>query len=209
MSDEKETSTRNTGTKTSRASILAAVRRAKPAPLPLPDPREPSRGKTSLSSESPDELVERFMDAVEAAAGSASMVDAAGVRARVSEVYPEASLAASVDGRWDFEDVRKVDASNVDVLVCAGMLGVAENGAVWVPESGMGLRAAPFLAQHLVLVVSRTEIVEDMHAAYDRIRIDEDGFGAFIAGPSKTADIEQSLVIGAHGPRSLLVLLVP
>ncbi|MEX0601167.1 MAG: LUD domain-containing protein [Rhodothermales bacterium] len=209
MSDEKETSTRNTGTKTSRASILAAVRRAKPAPLPLPDPREPSRGEAPLRGDYSSELVEAFKDAVEASAGSASMVAGSDLQARVTEAYPEAGLAASVDGKWGFEDIRNVDAANVDVLVCAGTLGVAENGAVWVPESGMGLRAAPFLAQHLVLVVSRTEIVEDMHAAYDRIRIDEDGFGAFIAGPSKTADIEQSLVIGAHGPRSLLVLLVP
>jgi L-lactate dehydrogenase complex protein LldG len=35
-----------------------------------------------------------------------------------------------------------------------------------------------------------------------------DGFATFIAGPSKTADIEQSLVLGAHGPRSLTVFLL-
>jgi L-lactate dehydrogenase complex protein LldG len=34
------------------------------------------------------------------------------------------------------------------------------------------------------------------------------GFATFIAGPSKTADIEQSLVLGAHGPRSLIVFLI-
>lgn len=51
-----------------------------------------------------------------------------------------------------------------------------------------------------------------MHAAYDRIAALEAaaayGFSTFIAGPSKTADIEQSLVLGAHGPISLTVFLL-
>jgi L-lactate dehydrogenase complex protein LldG len=65
-------------------------------------------------------------------------------------------------------------------------------------------------------VVPAGEIVDHMHAAYDRLGVAGLGgsafaqpmFGAFISGPSKTADIEQSLVIGAHGPRSLTVFLL-
>ena len=92
--------------------------------------------------------------------------------------------------------------------MCKGELGVAENAAVWLSESQVVHRAAPFLAQHLALVLSRENIVWNMHQAYERIRIDSEGFGLFVAGPSKTADIEQSLVIGAHGPRSLTVFLL-
>jgi len=47
-----------------------------------------------------------------------------------------------------------------------------------------------------------------MHHAYDRIGDADYGFGLFLAGPSKTADIEQSLVLGAHGSRSMTVFLV-
>jgi L-lactate dehydrogenase complex protein LldG len=47
-----------------------------------------------------------------------------------------------------------------------------------------------------------------MHQAYERIGNQEYGFGTFIAGPSKTADIEQSLVLGAHGARGLTVFLM-
>jgi L-lactate dehydrogenase complex protein LldG len=43
--------------------------------------------------------------------------------------------------------------------------------------------------------------------AYTRIDLNTTGFGVFIAGPSKTADIEQSLVIGAHGPVKSTVII--
>lgn len=87
-------------------------------------------------------------------------------------------------------------------------LGVAENGAVWVYESQMQNRLLPFICQHLIIVIDKKDIVASMHDAYDKIDTAREGFGVFIAGPSKTADIEQSLVIGAHGARSATVYVV-
>ena len=100
------------------------------------------------------------------------------------------------------------DLADLDVMVCRGTLGVAENGAVWLTESAMGHRAAPFMAEHMVVVLARDAIVADLHDAYRAIDVDTSGFALFVAGPSKTADIEQSLVMGAHGPRSLTLLLI-
>jgi L-lactate dehydrogenase complex protein LldG len=100
------------------------------------------------------------------------------------------------------------DLANVDVAVVAGEFAVAENGAVWIPGINLGRQALAFLAQHVVAVVPRGAIVHNMHEAYERLHFDAAGYGVFVSGPSKTADIEQSLVIGAHGPRSLTVLLV-
>nr|WP_256534367.1 LUD domain-containing protein [Lewinella sp. JB7] len=97
--------------------------------------------------------------------------------------------------------------AGVDVTVLRARLGVAENGAMWVSETEAVHRVLPFITQHLVLVVRTSDLVGTMHEAYRRIDVAETGFGVFIAGPSKTADIEQSLVIGAHGPRSLTVCL--
>jgi L-lactate dehydrogenase complex protein LldG len=87
-------------------------------------------------------------------------------------------------------------------------LGVAENGSVWIYEHQMKNRLLPFICQHLVIVLEKKNIVPTMHHAYQKIDVSKEGFGLFLAGPSKTADIEQSLVIGAHGARSLLLYIV-
>jgi len=87
-------------------------------------------------------------------------------------------------------------------------IGVAENGAVWIKESQMINRLLPFICQHLIVVLEKDKIVSTMHHAYQQINSFEEGFGVFIAGPSKTADIEQSLVIGAHGARSMTVCIL-
>ncbi|GIX05152.1 MAG: hypothetical protein KatS3mg114_1021 [Planctomycetaceae bacterium] len=92
--------------------------------------------------------------------------------------------------------------------IFAGEWAVAENAAVWVRELPAPYRAAYFLCEHLVLVVAVRRVVSNLHQAYERLRDAGQGFGCFISGPSKTADIEQCLVIGAHGPRSLTVYLI-
>lgn len=96
----------------------------------------------------------------------------------------------------------------VDTAYLQGTVAVAENGAIWLYESQMGNRLLPFICQHLVIVIQQKNIVPTMHHAYQQIETAKEGFGVFIAGPSKTADIEQSLVIGAHGARSLIVYIL-
>lgn len=105
------------------------------------------------------------------------------------------------------------DLEDLDVAILPGEFSVAENGAVWVAAASFPHRVLPFITQHLVMVVPGGEIVHNMHEAYERLHaggspFTKPGFGAFIAGPSKTADIEQSLVIGAHGPRSHAVVML-
>jgi L-lactate dehydrogenase complex protein LldG len=95
--------------------------------------------------------------------------------------------------------------AEVEVLEIDGAFGVAENGAIWLTEEALPHRVAPFICQHLVIHVQK--IVPNMHAAYEELSNQTTGFGLFLAGPSKTADIEQSLVIGAHGARSLAVVI--
>ena len=97
---------------------------------------------------------------------------------------------------------------DVDVAIIGGHFAVAENGAVWLTLEHLKHRVLPFITQHLVLIVPADQIVDNMHQAYERLEFNGVGYGLFLSGPSKTADIEQSLVIGAHGARSLTVFLV-
>ena len=97
---------------------------------------------------------------------------------------------------------------DVDVTLVQGQFGVAENAAVWIQENSATLRASLFICQHLVILLPERDLVDNMHQAYERIGRFGPGFGVFVSGPSKTADIEQSLVIGAHGARSATLYLL-
>ena len=97
---------------------------------------------------------------------------------------------------------------DVDVAIINAHFGIAENGSVWIADDIIKERVLPFICQHLVVILNRENIVPTMHDAYDLIGDKEYGFATFIAGPSKTADIEQSLVLGAHGPKTMTVFLL-
>ena len=97
---------------------------------------------------------------------------------------------------------------NVDFAVLHGHFGVAENAAIWVTDDTLKHRVLYFIPQRLAIVIPASEIVNNMHEAYGRLQVGKHAFAGFISGPSKTADIEQSLVIGAHGARALTVFAV-
>ena len=156
----------------------------------------------------------------------AANLEAAGGRARALEGPHVMELALRTDA--PLRDARRVwsslpelaprhpggppraphDLADLDVALLPGSLAVAESGAVWVAPRDALERAALFLAEHVILVTPRSALVADLHAAYARLDVAAEPFACFVCGPSKTADIEQALVVGAHGPRSLEVFLV-
>ena len=124
---------------------------------------------------------------------------------RVVTTIPELAGAAT------FIDAVKEDAhnlENVELAIIPGHFAVAENGAIWITEDLIKYRVLPFIAQQLAVVINKENIVPNMHIAYDKIANTTYNFGVFIAGPSKTADIEQSLVLGAHGPKGMMAFIL-
>lgn len=132
--------------------------------------------------------------------------------ARASAMYTEPNRATTIPAlsSWaDFslqvEDPHELEM--IEMAILRAEFGVAENGAVWISDNYLSHRVLPFITQNLAFVISQKDLVNNMHEAYQRLH-DTTGWGCFIAGPSKTADIEQSLVIGAHGARSMVIFLV-
>ena len=122
---------------------------------------------------------------------------------KVTTLPELAEIAAT---NWVNDDPHNLE--DVELTIVKAHFGVAENAALWVTDELLGQRVSVFIAQYLAIVVNKKDLVPTMHQAYERIGNQEYGFGTFIAGPSKTADIEQSLVLGAHGARGLIVFLM-
>lgn len=127
---------------------------------------------------------------------------------KIEEIRIISTLATFSEIAKPFDGLDNHELANVELMILPTHFAVAENGASWISDELFKERVLPFIPQHLVFIVEKSKIVPTMHHAYQLIADKKYGFGVFIAGPSKTADIEQSLVLGAHGPRSLRVFLV-
>jgi L-lactate dehydrogenase complex protein LldG len=200
----------------SREQILNDIRRQLPVDAPLPAHDGPWTRYADPQRQ--------FLDVLAAVGGKGLSVSGAGalrkavdqiaVGVAAERIFSAVPAAAVGTVEWEAID-DPYDLADVDLAIAPGELAVAENAAVWVTDATLPQRSAYFLTQHLVLVVPADRLVHNMHEAYAWLAAQAAGsrpfadplFGTFLSGPSKTADIEQALVIGAHGARSLHVLL--
>lgn len=187
----------------SRDKIFSAIRKNKPEPVPYTEP------DLNMVIAYPD-LLSQFSTVLTAIGGTCTAV---------TSMAAAKEFIASIDkGAWvidtttdypnDLASLRPDQLAAVDTAIIQGGVAVAENGSIWVTEENMVNRLLPFIAQQLILLIHEKDLVPTMHHAYEKVNVADTGFGAFIAGPSKTADIEQSLVIGAHGPCGMRAVVV-
>ena len=191
----------------SRDTILSLVKKNQPKHSPLPEVQNFIQPFT--------DTVEKYKSVLQSIGGNVFEVNS----------YREASAIIQAQFKNEIRLVTINDAfitiaelyqseqdvhllHDVDVAIINVHFAVAENSSVWITEDLVKERVLPFICQHLVVIVNRKDIVPTMHEAYDLIGDKDYGFATFIAGPSKTADIEQSLVLGAHGPKTMTVFLL-
>lgn len=190
----------------SREKILGRIQEIRIPPFPLPV-------EYGTDAVAPD--MDRFRNTLESIGGRCFILkDMAEVMPLAVSLFPDVQVVVSGLAKLNQyalphkSDTPPHQFENAGLVLLEARLAVSENGAVWLTETDMIVRVLPFIGEHLVVVVRSNDLVATMHDAYRKIGDDDHGFGVFIAGPSKTADIEQSLVLGAHGPRTMTVMIV-
>lgn len=188
---------------TSKENILSKIRGCSRGEFPMPSFED------VMPIQYEDSLLQ-FISVTEMVGGKAIVLEQdQDVNELIMSLYPDAKVIASslpyIDASLDPDTVNEAsDLNGVDVGVVEGKVAVAENGCVWIPQT-MKERAVVFISECLVIIIDRNDIVNNMHQAYEKI--ENTGYGCFISGPSKTADIAQALVMGAQAARGVTVLI--
>jgi L-lactate dehydrogenase complex protein LldG len=194
---------------TSRAAILNAISQAV-----VRGPELPEIPNFALSGV---DLPEKFIEMLQKVGGTARVVAsraecAALISQRCEELRCQSVLSRVDDCPGPLQYSRDENAltsfAAIDLAIVEAEGGVAENGAVWLRAAADRDRSLFFVVQHLIVILQRDQIVSTLHQAYAHQKFFPGEFAVLISGPSKTADIEQSLVIGAHGTRSHTVIIV-
>lgn len=160
-----------------------------------------------------EDIIKQFIEMSKTVGGKVIEVKATDdLNAVIRKAYPDAKVFASnVKGiQADLNPdavATAADLNGTDVGIVQGEMGVAENGCIWVPQT-MKERAIYFISEELVILLDKKNIVNNMHEAYKRVEMNNYGYGVFISGPSKTADIEQALVMGAQAAHGVMVVLI-
>ena len=160
-----------------------------------------------------EDIIKQFIEISKTVGGKVIEVKATDdLNAVIRKAYPDAKVFASnvkgIQADLNPDTVATAaDLNGIDVGIIQGEMGVAENGCIWVPQT-MKERAIYFISEELVILLDKKNIVNNMHEAYKRVEMNNYGYGVFISGPSKTADIEQALVMGAQAARGVTVILI-
>ena len=190
-----------------REAILKSVKENKPSLIPLPEIK-------IESFEEKIDLLETFKEKVKLVGGTIQEVEASStIDTSIKERYPNAKKIVDCSSVSSLETVSisnktPQDIEDIDLAIVKGEFGIAENGAVWITDNDFEIRALPFITNDLVIVLEKNKIYNNMHQAYAKISKRKRSFGVFVSGPSKTADIEQCLVVGAQGAMSLSVFII-
>lgn len=172
-------------------------------------------------------VIDLFVEQAEAVATSIARVSGAeDVPEAVADYLKGHNLPAEVrlapdaelEGlAWSEHPLLKVESGRAQpqdaTSVTAAVAGVAETGTLMLASGASAPTTLNFLPENHIVVLKASQVVGPYEDAWDRLR-QANGEGRlprtvnFITGPSRTGDIEQTIQMGAHGPRRLHVILV-
>ena len=200
----------------SKTTILSSIRRHTTEKFDYPNLKPLEHEALTYT-----DPIAAFSDHLEQAGGRAIVLkEDETVGAVVARLYPKAQRVANTVATLSGTELlpgkvfnpdeadEPAQLNGTDVAIIESQLGVAENACCWI-EQQVRYRAIYFIAETLVIVLRKADVVNNMHEAYSRIEKKRNvPFPCFISGPSKTADIEQALVFGAHGAKEVTVILI-
>ncbi len=192
--------------------------------------RGPIPARSDLNPAAQVELFETM--AREQAATVVHVADPDGVPAAVADYLKAANLPPRVRVApdpalgalpWDGQPLLEIStgrAAAEDLVSLTGAFaGIAETGTLMLRSGAEHPTTLNFLPDVHIVVLRAADVVGPYEDALDRLRSHESnggngGNGAmprtvnFVTGPSRTADIEQTIQLGAHGPRRLHIILI-
>jgi L-lactate dehydrogenase complex protein LldG len=139
---------------------------------------------------------------------------------KASNLPPRVRLAPDPDLTalaWDAQPLLEIASGRAaaadPVSLTGAFAGIAETGTLMLRSGPRHPTTLNFLPEAHIVVLRATDVVGPYEDAWDRLRAAEGAGGMprtvnFITGPSRTADIEQTIQLGAHGPRRLHIILV-
>jgi L-lactate dehydrogenase complex protein LldG len=184
----------------------------------LPKVPDDFAGQVALFAERSESLKTEFLSCADEAAAAAQLNLLSN-----REGWESVAVPADSEIRALLTDVSitKLEVSRSTVKtdlekVSAGITGcdalIAQTGSVLLTAKSGGGRALSVLPGHHVVIATASQLVPDLPAAFEllerRYAPNFPSFMTFITGPSRTGDIERVLVLGAHGPRKLTVIMV-
>lgn len=171
-----------------------------------------------------DEIpAQRFCARLEAAGATVARLESINAVAAAIESYLQLagidkklvvsgdSLIAEIEWPPAFEVESRTPTGADLVGLTSALCAIAETGTMMLTSGDKRPTSLNFLPDYHIVVLRENQLVTRMEDAWDKLRTSAGKMPRtvnFISGPSKTADIEQTVEYGAHGPRCLHVILV-